>query len=929
VPRNLNIAFDVNGIAPLRVIRFDEEETLGIPSALDIEVRWGGYEAIEDMVGHPATLSLGFGDDPPHVFRGIVEEATAIGSSITAGGEMYAYVLRVVPRIAVLARSVDSRIFQDKDVKEIVTQVLADHAIEGDAVEWRLTAAYAKRAYCVQYQESALAFISRLCEEEGIYFFVEGSVDVDKVVFADDSTAAAPIEGEAELQVRANPGTTIDRDHALVPADHRRVRAGKFVLRDYNFEKPALDLTATAEAAEHTELEIYDFPGRYDDKSVGDRLTRVRLEAEQVLGSTLTIRAACPRVTAGRKLKLADAGDLDGEYFCMRVRHRYEHGGDDQPSDYEVTAAAIPVAVPYRLPQRTPRPFIEGPQTARVVAPANSVDETIHTDKHGRCKVKFHWDRSDLLDDRATFWMRVAQLQTSGSMVLPRVNWEVIVDFIEGDPDRPLITGRLYNGTYMPPYALPEGKTRTSIKTVSSPGGGGSNEIRLEDKAGSEEIMIHAQKDMTMATANNKKKNVGNNETSVIGANSSLSVGADQQVKITKGSQNTVTGDQSVSVGGNRNVEVNAVTGLTIHGSATTTVGGNQMEMDGNPLEALLALAAQKAAEYAAAKAGEAIARVQGHVQGAVDQALGPINNLTAQANQIGAGMQAVANGDMGAMAGMAAGAAGIPGASQMGAAMAGGPAATRSAPGTDGTSSGGVSGGNMISAAANTAIQRATGAATAAAGGAIAGGVEAGRSAIASALGLDGGGGGGSSQANAAGPAGAVGGQDETDRAKGPGHAIGVIAGSQTDTVGGMKIVGVLNGMNTNVAGSMTQNAGAAHLEVVIGSRAESVEGMKNEKALGLVVLSKGGESEQVSAAKTTMVGGAIIDKLKGSHAVQANAPATFIGAFHKMEAKTSITLTCGASTVRIDNAGIRIESPLVTIMAGKIVASKTVLEN
>jgi type VI secretion system secreted protein VgrG len=206
---------------------------------------------------------------------------------------------------------------------------------------------------------------------------------------------------------------------------------------------------------------------------------------------------------------------------------------------------------------------------------------------------------------------------------------------------------------------------------------------------------------------------------------------------------------------------------------------------------------------------------------------------------------------------------------------------------------------------------------------------VGAAHQALAGALGVDASGADGRSTENQAGPEGNVDGQDETDRTKGPGHAMGVIGGSHTETVGGMKIAGVLDGIDTDVAGSMTQNAGAAHVEVVVGDRAESAGGSKTETALGLVVLSKGGESETVGGAKTCMVGGAIVDKLKGSHQVEASAPATFIGAFHKMEAKGTITFKCGASEVVIDGSGISVTSPMISVMGSKIHLPKDVAEN
>jgi type VI secretion system secreted protein VgrG len=926
--RNFSAAFEIDGVAANRVVRFSESHRLGKPPELHIELRYNMQVPTVNMVGCPAVLTAGFGDAEPRKFIGIVEEASVIGSSITGDG-VHAYELKVVPRLGLLARSTSCQIFQEQNVEQIITSVLDAHGVSD--YEWRLSGEHPEHVYRVQYQESALAFISRLCEQEGIYFFVEPDGDKEKVIFADDNSRSKPILGDETLLVRGLTNMDAPGDYALVPHDTVRVRSGKFSLRDYNHEKPKLDMTAEVEAKLDTELEVYDYPGEYSEPDQGKALAQIKLEAEQAWRNTVKIVASCPRVTVGRSLKLADTADLDDEYFVVAARHEFQDVGHESggaPMDLKVSATLIPKTIPYRSRLTTPRPVIHGPQTARVVAPTGSETETIHTDEQGRCKVKFHWDRSDVQDDKASCWMRVSQMQTSGSLVLPRVDWEVVVEFLEGNPDRPVITGRLYNGVFMPPYALPEGKSRTSLQSASTPGGGGSNEIRFEDKAGSEEIMIHAQHDMVMKTANNKSKTVGNNETINVAVDSSLSVGADQTVKITKGNQNTIGADQTISVGGNRTVEVNAVTGLTVHGSATSSIGGNQFEMDGNPLEGLLTLAAQKVQEFLEAKAGEAIATIEGHVQGAVDQALGPINDLTGQAEAMGNNMQALADGDMSAISGMVGDASGIPGAGDF----------ARSLGGDDGGEGGGVSGGplgdvvaggNMITAAANNAVQASSVAASGAANQAISGGVGAAHNALRSALGFDAQGGGGESGANVGGPEGSVDAVDGTDRTKGPGHAIRKIAGNHSETVGSVKVLAALDGLNTNVAGNMTQDAGLAHLEVIAGDRAESIGGDKTEKALGLVVLSKGGESEKVAGARTTMVGGAIIDKHKGSHEIEAGGPATFVGAFHKYDAKGKITLKCGASTVVLDGGGLTITTPALAIAGAKIQLTKKVTEN
>ncbi len=305
---------------------------------------------------------------------------------------------------------------------------------------------------------------------------------------------------------------------------------------------------------------------------------------------------------------------------------------------------------------------------------------------------------------------------------------------------------------------------------------------------------------------------------------------------------------------------------------------------------------------------------------------MGPINDLTGQAEALGNNMQAVADGDMSAIGGMVGDASGLPGAGDFARSLGG------EGEGGDGPSGGPLSdvveGGNMITAAANNAVEASGAAATGAANQAISGGVGAAHNALRGALGFDPIGGGGESGANVGGPEGSVDAVEGEDRTKGPGHAIRKIAGNHNETVGSVKVLAALDGLNTNVAGNMTQNAGAAHVEVMAGNRAEAIDGNKTETALGLVVLSKGGESEKVAGARTTMVGGAIIDSHKGSHEIEAGAPATFIGAFHKMDAKGAITLKCGASEVVLDGGGLTITTPALAIAGAKIQLTKKVSE-
>ncbi|NUP06744.1 MAG: type VI secretion system tip protein VgrG [Polyangiaceae bacterium] len=951
--RNLAPLFQIDDTVAERIVSFELTRELGRPAALDIEVRFSEDLGPENALGKLAYLGFGFDGEDVHEFAGVIESVTVVGSPSVGGlnvdfsGSAHNVKLRVVSQLGLLGGSVTARIFQDKDVKEIVTQVLEDHGIATTSQKWQTTGTYAKREYCVQYFESSLDFVSRLLEEEGIYFFSVVEEGAEMIVFADDSPSSDQIDGDKELPFRGQLGFSSGGDAIFGVRELAKVRSGKFTLRDYDFKRPSLDMTVDAQAAADTNLERYDFPGMYVEPSVGKQLAKVRLEAEQVDREVTEILCECPRIHAGRLLTIGDAplDDMVTDVCAIKVIHAYGSSSGKYFADFGVgtpstqragdtfvtVAKLIAKDVKYRTPQTTPRPVIHGPQTARVVAPQGSEPEAIHTDEHGRCKVKFHWDLGPDQDDKASCWIRTAQMQTSGSMILPRIDWEVVVEFVEGNPDRPLVTGKLYNGKHMPPYALPEGKTRTSMQTRSTPGGGGTNEIRMEDRAGGEEIMIHAQHNQTIATANDKKTTVGNNATRVVSVNETITVGGNQTTKITMGSQTTVGADQTISVGGNRNTEVNAVAAVTASGSSATSVGGNHFEMDGNPLEALLNIAAEVAIQAAQAAASAALDRVNAAVQSRVDQVMAPVNNMTAQMDQIGAGMQAVANGDMGAVAGLASDAAGLPmppgfgGAMGRGGGDAAGGGAEAGRVGGDGGGGGGrdAGGGGGDGGGASYTAQLGIDSAV---NSAISSGIHGGVDALGSALGLDPAGQRGEGAANADGPAGDVPGVDQTDRAKGPGHNTHKVGANLDESSGSLRIQAALTGITSDVGGNVTETIGLAKVTGTFGATNETTAGNKTVNALGQIVFAKAGESENAGGNATNMVGGLVYDNIKGSYSVEGGGPATFIGAFHKWEAATSITFKAGASEVVIDGSGVTITSPIVAVLSSKIQLTKSV---
>jgi|GEM_PF-1623817 len=898
-----------------QVVSLYHVQQLSEPQAIHVRFAAASYVAPHDVLGKSATLYVNVSGQPVHQTTGIITSISVVGTPALEGTNRIAptYDLVIESVLAPLRGSVDSRIFQEKKTQDIVTAVLESYSIPASYLDFRCRQEPAVHRFAVRYQEDALSFSSRLLENDGTYFFEAVSDGEQKLVFDDTSTAATERLSEP-LPLRA--GASLDTDEPCVYSIERRlsIRPGQVALASYSFKK-ALRLEATAARDEHTELEHYSFSEPFYEDARGKALAGLRLEELAWEKETYSVVTDCLAIGPGDQLKIQESAlDDPKAYFVIGRTLKQVHDARGRESSaaetLAVTLLCIPLEVPYRPLRRHPKPVIDGPQTATVVAPPGTEPEGVCTDPHGRVKVKFHWDRYQKNDDSACCFLRVGQLQTSGSVILPRVDWEVLVDFVEGDPDRPLVAGRLCNSQFMPPYALPEGKTRTSLQTSSSPGGGGRNEVRFEDAAGSEEVMINSQYNTVIAVANDRKKNITKNETIMVKNNATLEVGSNQTIKVTNGSETTIGSDQSVKVSGNRTLEVNAVSGLTVAGNAETKVGGNWMAMIGSPLDALIALGTAKAAELAAAQADKAFAAVSGALQGGLDQITAPLQGLTDQVDAMQGDLALVADGQMSATAGVLGGAVALPTASDVMRSFAQGPAMANTADGTE-KSSGQIALHSMISdlatgklQEAQAAMKEAYGQATGQSGEAIAGQAEA----------------------NQGGPAGDLSGFSEADKAKGSGYAQYEITGTYTEKVGGMRLVAALQAVNRNIQGSMTDQVGAATIEVIAGSRAESVEGASSETEPAMVIVTKGDEVETVHGAKQFTVGGAVIEQVGGNYTIEAGAPLTLIGAMHNMKAKSKITLKCGASSVIVDGSGITIEAPIVNLTASGVTATKAV---
>ncbi len=623
--------FEVTGLSQtLRVVRFAGREGLSELFHFELVLASEDGIAAADVVGKPALLSLKTDLGELRHVSGIVSRFVC-GDS---GKKLTMYHVTLVPRPWRLLHRQDCRIFQELTAPEILEKVFKTAGLaSGDDYSLSLQKTYTKREYCVQYRESDWAFACRLMEEEGIHYFFEHTDTKHVLTLGDNAEVHAPIAGEATLPFRPPLGALSDAEHVSRLHYSEEVRPGKMTLRDFDFKKPSLLLEGVSEGAIDTDLEVYDHPGDYEVPGDGTALAKIRLEEATAWKKRGDGDSACRRFVPGRKFTLSEHGReaLNQEWLITHVDHRgAEPLGSESTSEatipYENRFEVIPATVPFRPPVITPRPTVRGVQSAIVVGPAG---EEIHTDEHGRVKVHFHWDRLGKKDDKDSCWIRVSQVwagEAWGAMHIPRIGHEVLVDFMDGDPDRPIIVGRVYHGTNVPPYALPANKTRSTIKSNSTPGGGGSNELRFEDKAGSEEIYLHGQKDWTILIENDKNQTIGHDETLTVKHDRTAKIGNDQAEEIGHdetfevkhdrkkkvGNDETeaighdrtidVTNDHTESIGNNMNlsvgkvrsvdigedtaekvgktkkVEVGTDSTLDVKGEMATTVGGNQKE---------------------------------------------------------------------------------------------------------------------------------------------------------------------------------------------------------------------------------------------------------------------------------------------------------------------------------------------------------------
>jgi type VI secretion system secreted protein VgrG len=527
----------------------------------------------DKLLGKPVTVSAVLRDETRREISGHVTRFAQSGSE----GRYYVYEMTVRPWLWLLTRTADCRIFQDMTVPDIVKSVFEDHPVAN--FEFKLFRKYRKWNYCVQYRETDFNFVARLLEHEGIYWYFEHGKEKHKLILVDSASAHDASPGHASLPYYGNAGQLPpDIDCVNHWAVSREVEPGKVVLTDHDFERPSTSLkvdVAHTRSYDLSDAEVFDYPGGYTQASDGSQYAENRMEELQSDFEVFHGSANTVGVRVGHTLKLQrhPRDDQNAEYLVtsttLQIRHPgYEAGAG--PALFQCDFGTIASGQQYRPTRRTPKPCVNGPQTAVVVGPSG---EEIFTDKYGRVKVQFHWDRRGAKNEKSSCWVSVSHPwagKNFGVVHIPRIGQEVIMGFLEGDPDRPIVIGRVYNAEQMPPWDLPANATQSGILTRSSKGGGygNANALRFEDKKGSEQLWLHAEK--------NQDIEVENDETHWVGHDRSKTIDHDETVHVKHDRTETVDNNETITVHANRTETVDRNESITIGVNRSISVGGSE-----------------------------------------------------------------------------------------------------------------------------------------------------------------------------------------------------------------------------------------------------------------------------------------------------------------------------------------------------------------
>jgi type VI secretion system secreted protein VgrG len=494
-----------------------------------------------DIVGKNVTIHIRLADDSDRYLNGYVSRFT----QALKDSKVSHYRMEIVPWLWMLTRKFDCRIFQKMTAPDVIAKVFKTGGFKD--FKSSVTGTFDTLEYCVQYRESDFNFVSRLMQQFGIYYYFEHQDGKHTLVMANSPSVHQPCPGQAHADFNPVSGGLEDADVVSAWEASQELKTGKYTVNDYNFKTPNSDLKAdesTVFSNENQRFEMYDYPGLYLTKAQGQTTAKVRMQTEEAEHKVMRGSSVCRAFAPGYKFDLREhfRSDMNATYLLTEVQHEasvgdsYTYAGDQKGETYFNKFSCIPAEVPFRPARTAPKPYVHGPQTAVVVGPKG---EEIYSDEYGRVVVQFFWDRLGNNDEKSTCWLRTSQPWAGknwGSMWIPRIGQEVVVSFLEGDPDQPIITGRVYNADQTVPYKLPDSQTVSTFMSNSSKGGGGYNELRFEDKKGSEQVYIQAEKDLDVRVKNDSREFVGNDR--------SLIVKKDQKEK--------VSGDQHSQVMGNR-----------------------------------------------------------------------------------------------------------------------------------------------------------------------------------------------------------------------------------------------------------------------------------------------------------------------------------------------------------------------------------------
>ncbi|QXH49160.1 type VI secretion system tip protein VgrG [Pseudomonas fakonensis] len=591
-----------------QVLSFTGQEAISQPYRFEVELVSERPDIdLESLLHKQAFLAF----DPAG--KGIHAQVYQVAQG-DSGKRLHRYRVVLVPHLAYLAHRTNQRIFQQLTAPQIIAKIFEEHGLQSDAYRFSLGTPCPVREYCVQYDETDLHFVQRLCEEEGLHYHFEHSADGHLLVFGDDQ-AFFPKLGQPATYVQ---DTGMVADDPVIKRFNVRLetRTSRVSRRDYDFEKPRLLMEAAYKPDQPTidepDLEDYDYPAGFTDRARGKQLSQRALERHRADYQLAEGRGDVPRLVSGHFMQLAEhpRSEWNDLWLLTEVHHEGKQpqvleesvtsdttdDKDDFHQGYRNRFLATPWDVFYRPPLKHPKPQVLGSQSAVVTGPKG---EEIYCDEYGRVKVQFFWDREAKGDETTSCWLRVSSSwagERYGGVAIPRVGMEVLVDFLEGDPDRPVVGGCLYHAENAPPYELPLHKTRSVFKTLSSPGGGGFNELRIEDKKNQEQIFLHAQRNWDQYIGNDQKIRVGNERHDIVVANSYSQFNAeehrttvaDRKTELKVSDHLTVGNSQHVKVGTSQLLEVGseihvkAGQGIVIEAGQelTVTAGGSFIKLD-------------------------------------------------------------------------------------------------------------------------------------------------------------------------------------------------------------------------------------------------------------------------------------------------------------------------------------------------------------